>query len=92
MDRRARGIYFNRMRWLATRNPMRLSTTEVRDVSPAGAGRGEGARIAIASESKQAGATPRRGRSNHITPGLTPAPRHTRHKSVRRYGDGPGRA
>lgn len=58
-------------------------------------GRGAGgARIAIASESKQAGATPRRGRSNHITPGLTPAPRqrHTRHKSVRRYGDGPGRA
>lgn len=59
----------------------------------AGGGRGAGgARIAIASESKQAGATPRRrGRSNHITPGLTLAP-HTRHKSVRRYGDGPGRA
>lgn len=40
----------------------------------AGGARGAvGARIAIASESKQAGATPRRGRSNHITPGLTPA-------------------
>lgn len=39
MDRRC--IYSNRMRWLATRNPMRLSRTEleVRDVS-SGAGRG----------------------------------------------------
>lgn len=46
-----------------------------------------GARIAIASESKQAGAGCRRpARSNHITPGPTPASRVC---EPRRHGDGP---
>lgn len=93
MDRRAgvQGIYFNRMRWLATRNPMRLSTTEVRDVSMDGgrvSGRGRAVSRLHRRANKQAGVS--RGRSNHITPGLIPTPRHTRHLSVRRYGDGPG--
>lgn len=78
---------------------MRLSTTEVRDVSPA-AGRVSagcaGDRTLVSRlhrrANKRAGCRRGRGRSNHITPGLTPAYRHTRHLSVRRYGDGPGRA
>lgn len=65
---------------------MRLSKTEVRDVCA-------GALVSRLHRraNKRAGCRAR-GRSNHITPGLTPAPRHTRHLSVRRYGDGPGRA
>lgn len=60
MDRRAgaQGIYFNRMRWLATRNPMRLSTTEVRDVSMDGArvpGRGRAVSRLHRRANKQAG-------------------------------------
>lgn len=35
-----------------------------------------GVRIAIASESKQAGGGVGPGRSNHITPGLTPRATH----------------
>lgn len=58
-------------------------------------GRGAGgARIAIASESKQAGATPPGGAQIILPPASHPRARtrRTRHKSVRRYGDGPGRA
>lgn len=73
---------------------MRLSTTEVRDVSTAGErvrGAGASYRDCIGEQTSGRGCRGR-GRSNHITPVLTPAPRHTRHLSVRRYGDGPGRA
>lgn len=71
---------------------MRLSTTEVRDVSMDGGGWVPGRERAVSRlhrrANKQAGVS--RGRSNHITPGLIPTSRHTRHLSVRRYGDGPG--
>ncbi|CAF4866132.1 unnamed protein product [Pieris macdunnoughi] len=50
-----------------------------------------GGRIAIASESKQAGGVSP-GPLKSYYPHLTPGPCHTRHLSVRRYGDGPGRA
>lgn len=77
-------------------NPMRLSTAEVRDVSPAGrrAPGGIGrARIAIASESKQAGGVsrwPPALKSYYPRPHTRSS--STRHLSVRRYDDGPGRA
>lgn len=77
---------------------MRLSTAEVRDVSPAGrrapgAGGVGRARIAIASESKQAGGVsrwPPALKSYYPRPHTRSG--STRHLSVRRYGDGPGRA
>lgn len=72
---------------------MRLSTTEVRDVSPDRAGRGRGLVSRLHRRAnKRAGCRGGRGAQIILPPASHPRSRHTRHLSVRRYGDGPGRA
>lgn len=69
---------------------MRLSTAEVRDVSPVGAGGGRGSyRDCIGEQTSGWGCRPGPLKSYYPRPHTT---RHTRHLSVRRYGDGPGLA
>lgn len=75
---------------------MRLSTAEVRDVSPSGR-RAPGGSAGLVSRlhrraNKRAGGRGGPRRSNHITPRPHTRSGSTRHLSVRRYGDGPGRA
>lgn len=73
---------------------MRLSTAEVRDVSPARAGRGARGsyRDCIGEQTSGRGVAAAGGAQIILPPAPHPRSRHTRHLSVRRYGDGPGRA